>query len=84
MNEFDTNIFSIATTSNYFWSSVACKNQRFYSWLFHSYIICGAKIKFSGTISVEKTPICIFSTFGSKINEFERKKSEKNKKILKT
>jgi uncharacterized protein (DUF2225 family) len=33
-----------------------------------------------------KTPICIFSTFGSKINEFERKKSEKkqkNSKILK-
>jgi hypothetical protein len=26
---------------------------------------------------VEKTPIYIFSTFGSKINEFERKKSEK-------
>ena len=30
-----------------------------------------------------KTPIYIFSTFGSKINEFERKKSEKNKKIPK-
>jgi hypothetical protein len=29
---------------------------------------------------VEKTPIYIFSTFGSKINEFERKKLEKNKK----
>ena len=27
-----------------------------------------------------KTPICFFSTFGSKINEFEWKKSEKNKK----
>ena len=26
----------------------------------------------------------VFSTFGSKINEFERKKSEKNEKILKT
>jgi hypothetical protein len=26
---------------------------------------------------VEKTPIYIFSTFGSKINKFERKKSEK-------
>ena len=25
-----------------------------------------------------KTPIYVFSTFGSKINEFERKKSEKN------
>jgi hypothetical protein len=33
---------------------------------------------------VEKTPIYIFSTFGSKINEFERKKSEKNEKIPKT
>jgi hypothetical protein len=28
----------------------------------------------------KKTPIYIFSTFGSKINKFERKKSEKNKK----
>jgi hypothetical protein len=34
---------------------------------------------------VEKTPIYIFSTFGSKINEFERKKLEKkNEKIPKT
>jgi hypothetical protein len=33
---------------------------------------------------VEKTPIYIFSTFGSKINKFKRKKSEKNKKIPKT
>ena len=30
---------------------------------------------------MEKTPIYIFSTFGSKINEFERKKLEKNKKV---
>jgi hypothetical protein len=35
--------------------------------------------------SVEKTPIpYIFSTFGSKIKKFERKISEKNKKIPKT
>jgi hypothetical protein len=33
---------------------------------------------------VGKTPIYNFSTFGSKINEFERKKSEKNKKIPET
>jgi hypothetical protein len=33
---------------------------------------------------VEKTPMYSFSTFGSKINEFERKKSEKNEKIPKT
>ena len=44
------------------------------SWLFHSSIICGAKIEISGTKWVEKTPIYIFSTFGSKMNEFERKK----------
>ena len=31
-----------------------------------------------------KTPIYIFSRFGSKINEFELKKSEKNEKIPKT
>ena len=33
---------------------------------------------------VEKTPIYIFSTFGSKINKSERKKSEINEKIPKT
>jgi hypothetical protein len=33
---------------------------------------------------VEKTPIYIFSTFSSKINEFEQKKLEKNGKIPKT
>ena len=31
----------------------------------------------------KKTPIYIFSTFGSKINEFERKKWEKTKKFQK-
>ena len=30
---------------------------------------------------MEKTPINIFSTFGSKINEFERIKLETNEKI---
>ena len=39
-----------------------------------------AKIEISGTKWVEKTPIYIFSTFGSKINEFERKKLEKKKR----
>ena len=39
-----------------------------------------AKIEISGTKSVEKTPVYIFSTFGSKINKFERKKSEKKRK----
>jgi hypothetical protein len=33
---------------------------------------------------VEKTPIYIFSTFGSKINEFEWKKPEKTEKNPKT
>jgi hypothetical protein len=33
---------------------------------------------------VERTPVYIFSTFGSKINEFEQKKLEKNEKIPKT
>ena len=44
----------------------------------------GAKIEISDTKWVEKTPIYNFSTFGSKMNEFERKKSEKNKEIPKT
>jgi hypothetical protein len=33
---------------------------------------------------VENTPIYIFSTFGSKINELEQKKLEKIEKIPKT
>jgi hypothetical protein len=33
---------------------------------------------------VEKMPIYIFSTFGSKINKFEQKKPEKIEKIPKT
>jgi hypothetical protein len=33
---------------------------------------------------VEKTPIYIFSTFGSKINEFEQKNLEKTQNIPKT
>jgi hypothetical protein len=32
---------------------------------------------------VEKTPLNIFSTFGSKINEFEQKKLEENAKNFK-
>ena len=35
-------------------------------------------------VEVEKIPIYIFSTFGSKINEFEQKKLEKTEKIPKT
>ena len=83
MSKFRADIFLIQTTSNYLWASEVSKNQSFWSWLFHSYIIFGAKIEISGTKWVEKTPIYIFSTFGSKINEFERKKSEKNEKIPK-
>jgi hypothetical protein len=33
---------------------------------------------------VEKTPIYVYFTFDSKINEFDWKKSEKNEKIPKT
>ena len=60
------------------------QKSEFLSWLFHSSIIFGAKIEISGTKWVEKTPIYIFSTFGSKINEFEQKKYENNEKIRKT
>jgi hypothetical protein len=48
-----------------------------------SQIIFGTKFEFSGTNWVEKTPIYIFSTFGSKIDKFERKKWEKTKKFQK-
>ena len=47
-------------------------------------MVFGAKIEISGTKWVEKTPLYILSTFESKINEFERKKLEKNEKIPET
>ena len=50
------------------------------SWLFHSSIMFGAKIEISGTKWVKRTPIYIFSTFGSKIIKFEWKKLEKQTK----
>ena len=81
MSKFRTNIFSIASTSNYFWFSVAYKIQSFLSWLFHSSIIFGAKFEISGTKSVEKKPINIFSAIDSKMDEFEQKKLEKTKKF---
>ena len=84
MGEFRANIFLIRITSTYFWASEDFKNQRFESWQFCSANIFVAKIEISGTNWVEKTTIYIFFTFGSKINEFERKKLEKNKKIPKT
>ena len=43
-----------------------------------------SRIEISGKKRVEKTPIYVFSTFGLKINEFEQKKLEKNKKFPKT
>ena len=84
MGQFCANIFVIRITFTYFWASEVFKNLSFYSWLFHSSIISGAKIEIGGTKWVGKTPIYNFSTFGSKINEFEWKKSEKNEKIPKT
>ena len=84
MSKFGANVFLIRTTSNYFWASEVCKNQRFYSWQFCSFNIFGAKIEISVTNWVEKTPISFFSTFGSKINKVERKKLEISEKITKT
>ena len=53
---------------------------------FKSYNMKGKFITFSPVAQNEwkKTQIYIFSTFGSKINEFERKKLEKPEKIPKT
>ena len=56
------------------------QKSEFVKWLFHSSIIFDAKIEISDPKWVETMLIFIFSTFGSKINEFERKKSEKNEK----
>ena len=49
-----------------------------------SWIIFDFKIKFSGKNWVEKTPIFIFSLFGSKVNEFGQvwtSLDEKNRKL---
>ena len=42
------------------------------------------KLRSVAQIEWKKHPYLFFSTFGSKINEFGRKKSEKNGKIPKT
>ena len=42
------------------------------------------KLRSVAQIEWKKHPYLFFSTFGSKINEFGRKKSEKNEKIPKT
>ena len=42
------------------------------------------KLRSVALIEWKKTPIYIFSTFGSRINKFERKKMEMNEKIPKT
>ena len=42
------------------------------------------KLRSVAKIEWKKHSYLFFSTFGSKINEFERKKSEKNEKIPKT
>ena len=60
------------------------QKSEFFKLLFHSSNIFGAKITISGTKGMDKTAIYIFSTFRAKINEFERKRSEINKKIPKT
>ena len=39
---------------------------------------------YSRAETIRGNTVCIFSTFGSKINEFERKKLEKNEKIPKS
>ena len=44
-------------------------------------MVLGAKIEISDTKWVEKTPIYIFSTFGSKIDKFEWKNQKKTKKF---
>ena len=84
MDKFCANIFWLATTWNYLRSSAVYKKQHFQSWQFCSPNIFGAKIEISGTNRVKKIPIHFFSTFGSKINEFVRKKTEIYKEIQTT
>ena len=87
MGQFCPNIFLIWTTyvhtSNYLWASESFQKSEFLKLIisFLQYFWC--QIEISGTKWVEKTPIYIFSTFGSKINEFGRKKLEKKRKSFK-
>ena len=46
-------------------------------------LFLGPKLRSVAQNELKKHPYIFFSTFGSKINEFERKKSEKNSKNLK-
>ena len=53
-NQMLQNGFLISITLRWHRVSVACKNRRFLSWLFHSSIIFGAKIEITGTKWVQK------------------------------
>ena len=59
------------------------KFLNFENWLIiSSSIVYGAKIEISGTKWVRKTPIYIFSTFSSKINQFKWKNWKKIQKLF--
>ena len=86
MSKLRTNIFSIATISNYFWSSVACKNQRLKVDYFILLLFLVPKLKSVAQNEWKKHPYIFFSTFGSKLNEFELKhfyvKNQNNQLLL--
>ena len=69
---FDRNYFELLLVLS------SLQNSEFLKLIISFFLYFGAKIEISGSKWVEKTPIYTISTFGSKVNEFERKKMEKN------
>ena len=84
MSKFHANIFLMQTTSNYLWASEVSKNHFFKVDYFIFTLFLVPKLRSVAQNEWKKHPYIFFFTFGSKINEFERKKSEKNEKIPKT
>ena len=70
-------------TSTYFWASEVFKISISKVDNFDLPIILTPKLRSVAKIEWKKHSYLFFSTFGSKINEFERKKSEKNEKVPK-
>ena len=67
MSKFGANIFLIATTSNYLWSSAVCKNQRFLVDNFVLEIFLFKQLRSVAQMEWKKHPYCFISTFCSKI-----------------
>ena len=74
MSKFGANIFWIATTFNYLWSSAICKNHSF------KFDNLAPKLRSVAQIEWKKHPYIFFSTFSTSLSGKNRKQMEKFQK----